>query len=139
MSQRTAPDIRRAIAEFRQAGFTAAEIASDLGLHRSSIHRWAAGTRRPNNANLAALRELIDARYSQLIHRRALPVAALHLRQAVEALEDPAERAAFEAAMKAKHAAIVAARQTQTPSITRLVDPFALVASAPMPEQVMWS
>jgi len=93
MTSTNGANVRRAVAEFREAGYTVAEIASDLGLHRSTIYRWAAGTRSPRPSNLAALAELVDARYSQHVHRRQLTVAALHLQKAAEALVTDQQRA----------------------------------------------
>lgn len=124
MTSTNGPDIPTAIREFREAGYTVAEIASDLGLHISTVYRWQAGTRRPNAKNHAALAELIDARYSQHVHRRKLTVAVMHLRAAAEALEDPAERAEFEQRMRGKRQAIVAQRRLESPSAFGSVDPF---------------
>lgn len=127
MTSANGADVRTAIREFRQAGYAVREIADDLRLHISTVYRWAAGTRRPNQKNHAALAELIDARYSQHVHRRQLTVAALHLQKAAEALEDKDERSRFEEAMQAKRAAIVAQRERVSRSITRDIDPFELV------------
>lgn len=105
-------DIRRAVAEFREAGYTVAEIAADLGLHRSTIYRWQAGTRSPRPSNLAALAELVDARYSQHVHRRQLTVAALHLQKAAEALVTDQQRS-VEEELAARMTASFAAREQE--------------------------
>lgn len=54
-----APTTAKAIiAVLRTAGRSIAQIAAALGVHRSTLYRWAAGTRRPRAANLANLTAL---------------------------------------------------------------------------------
>jgi hypothetical protein len=133
----TGADIKTAIRELQAAGHPVREIAESLSLHISTIYRWRAGTRRPNGANFTALRELIEARYGQAVHRRSLPVAALHLQAAFEALEDPTERAAFEAEMREKRQVILAHRAAEREAakpksvIYQVEDPFAILPSEP--------
>lgn len=87
-------DIPAAIREFRAAGWTVADIASDLLVHRSTVYRWQAGTRRPNAANLAALVEAVEMQYGrENCRRRPRPLVLMHLRDAADALVTDAQRA----------------------------------------------
>jgi DNA-binding transcriptional regulator YiaG len=49
-----------AIAALRAAGWSAAKVAADCGVHRSTIYRWAAGTRVPSARSAAALVSLTE-------------------------------------------------------------------------------
>lgn len=51
----TTPDTpQAAIGALRTAGWTVAKLAAEIGVHRCTVYRWAAGTN-PNPANRAAL------------------------------------------------------------------------------------
>jgi transcriptional regulator with XRE-family HTH domain len=107
-------NIPEAIKEFRKAGWTVRQIADDLRVHVSTVYRWQAGTRRPNAANFAALVEAVDMQYGrENCRRRPRPLVLMHLEAAHTALEDPAEREAFEADMKARYEAIRAENQPE--------------------------
>src|SRR5690554_6706298 len=93
MAKRNGANVPEAIRRLNQAGYTVRQIAGDLAVTDSTVYRWRNGTRFPNPANFAALAELVDARYSQHIHRRTLTTAALHLEQAARALETDTDRA----------------------------------------------
>ena len=93
MTSKNGADVPKAIAEFVAAGWTIGEIADDLTLHPSTVYRWRTGRRSPSADNYTALRELVDARAGQLIHRRRLTPAAMHLQQAAQALWTTEERA----------------------------------------------
>lgn len=77
------------------AGVTAPILAADLGVHRTTVSRWARGMSRPSAANLAKLKTLIDERHRVVLagntpadHRRDDA-----LRDAREALLTDAEHA----------------------------------------------
>lgn len=85
-----------AIARLAEAGVDRAALAAELGVHRSTVWRWAAGRRRPNSVNLAALRTLVDRLHQQVVARvclfdagqdAALTAARLALHSQAEAAE----------------------------------------------------
>lgn len=147
-------DIKTAIAHLRKAGITITDLARDLDVHSSTAYRWAAGSRRPSVANFAALRDLVDGWYSRHVHRRCDRQHVAALEAACDALRTVEERAKAErlaadaAAFLAERARQRAVEQEQQDaeirktrdevlgrsyrSITRDVDPFALVGAEPM-------
>lgn len=58
--QPATPDTpQAAVAALRAAGWTVAKIAAEVEVHRSTVYRWAAGTRTPNARNRTVLDNLI--------------------------------------------------------------------------------
>jgi transcriptional regulator with XRE-family HTH domain len=87
-----------AIRHLAEAGVTRLVVAAELGVHRTTVARWATGAHRPNARNLAALKTLVDE-----LHREVLDGSILACRgqdaaltAARDALMTNAERADVE-------------------------------------------
>ncbi len=65
-------NVPAAIHALAEAGVTRLVVAAELGVHRTTVARWAAGAHRPNARNLAALRDLVDE-----LHRGVLAGSCL--------------------------------------------------------------
>jgi transcriptional regulator with XRE-family HTH domain len=56
-----------AIRSLAAAGVSRAVLAAELGVHRTTVARWAAGTYQPCARNLAALKVLVDDLHRQVL------------------------------------------------------------------------
>lgn len=106
-------DVRAAIAEIEQAGWSVKRLAGDLGVHASTAYRWRSGRRTPNKANFAALVQLAEMEYAAENCRRGTRgVVLIHLQRAFELLETDQDRAEAEK-LAARMTAAFAAREEQ--------------------------
>jgi transcriptional regulator with XRE-family HTH domain len=91
-------NVPAAIHALAEAGITRLVVAAELGVHRTTVARWATGAHKPNARNLAALKTLVDE-----LHRGVLAGTLLGgrgqdaaLTAARDALMTDAERADVE-------------------------------------------
>jgi transcriptional regulator with XRE-family HTH domain len=117
-----------ALAALAAAGVTAASVAADLGVHRTTVARWKANRTRPNRANLGKLRRLVDDLLAAVLAGDAIADCrqGTHLQRAKHALTTEQERAELAQLADSIRATMRAAGSLRQPATTR-VDPFALI------------
>jgi transcriptional regulator with XRE-family HTH domain len=94
MKHSAGADVRGAIAEIQQAGWSVKRLADDLSVHPSSVYRWRNRSRTPNRANFTALVQLAEMEYAHENCRQGTRgVVLVHLQRAYELLETDADRA----------------------------------------------
>lgn len=155
MTSRNGADVPAAIRYWREAGYSVRQLADNLDVHRSTVYRWANGTRFPNEANFIALKEEVGMRYAAENARHNLTVVGAQLASAYEALETDAERSradamatdlrarweqrdreleqAEEDAYQARQKRRIARKRPTQVSAFASVDPFLLAGAKPEP------
>jgi transcriptional regulator with XRE-family HTH domain len=119
----------KALVSLAAAGITSRSVAAELGVHRTTVARWAKGST-PRTGNLAKLRDLVDYLLAEVLAGNTIADArqGSHLQRAKDALMSQEQRAELARLADSIRLSLRAANNP-TRSITRAVDPFALAAS----------
>jgi transcriptional regulator with XRE-family HTH domain len=118
----------KALAALAAAGITIRSVAAELGVHRTTVARWAKGSM-PRTGNLAKLRDLVDYLLAEVLAGNTIADARQgnHLQRAKDALMSEQQRAELAQLADSIRLSLKAANNPSR-SIIRDVDPFALVA-----------
>jgi transposase len=109
-------------------GQSVATIASELGVHVSTVYRWRSGARRPSVANHAALKRLVfDLQARELAKVRVWAPAVIAYRRILANLETNADRAASAELIARMNADLDLSYAQPHANRTASVDPFELV------------